>query len=80
MPYFIQFFNMKTNGVNMNGNIDVGPTLQNSHTANTKSMGANFSIGDFDLSNSLMVNCAVDPDVSDQDQISNPSFPVTPQQ
>ncbi|HET7658159.1 MAG TPA: spore germination protein [Bacillales bacterium] len=79
MPYFIQFFNMKTNGVTMNGNIDVGPTVQNSHTANTKSIGANFNIGDFTIANSLMCNRGVDPDISDQGQISNPANPVSPQ-
>ncbi|HET7580692.1 MAG TPA: spore germination protein [Bacillales bacterium] len=76
MPYFIQFFNMKTNGVNMNGNIDIGPTVQNSHTANTKSIGANFNIGDFTAAASLMANCNVDPDISDQDQNANPSLPI----
>jgi len=79
MPYFIQFFNMKTNGVTMNGNIDIGPTVQNSHTANTKSMGANFNIGDFDIANSFMVNWGADPDYSDQGQISNPAIPISPQ-
>lgn len=76
MPYFIQFYNMKTNGVNMNGNIDIGPTVQNSHTANTKSVGANFNLGDLTCANSIMVNRNADPDISDQGQISNPSTPV----
>lgn len=79
MPYFIQFYNMKTNGVNMNGNIDIGPTVQNSHTANTKSMGANFNLGDLAIANSIMINRNVDPDLSDQDQISNPATPIAGQ-
>lgn len=79
MPYSINIINMKTNGVTMNGNIDVGPTLHNSHTANTKSVGACLSLGDFAPSSSLMFNNNYDPDLNDQNQIANPSAPFTPQ-
>ena len=41
MPYFINILNMKTNGINQNGNIDIGGNIQNSHTANSKFIGAN---------------------------------------
>ncbi|WP_032680416.1 spore germination protein, partial [Bacillus subtilis] len=34
MPYQINIANIKINGVTQNGNIDVGPTVHNSHTAN----------------------------------------------
>ncbi|MEN9094622.1 spore germination protein, partial [Bacillus subtilis] len=33
MPYQINIANIKINGVTQNGNIDVGPTVHNSHTA-----------------------------------------------
>lgn len=79
MPYAINIINMKTNGVTMNGNIDVGPTLHNSHTANTKSVGANLSLGDLSPSSSFMFNNNFDPDINDQNQIANPSAPFTPQ-
>lgn len=40
MPYQINIANIKINGVTQNGNIDVGPTVHNSHTANSKYFGA----------------------------------------
>jgi hypothetical protein len=76
MPLQINIFNIMTNGVTQNGNIDVGSTVQNSHTANSKYFGANFSLGDFSPTGSWMNTGVLDPDVSDQDQIANPSFPV----
>lgn len=77
MPYQINIFNIKVNGVTQNGNVDIGPTVHNSHTANSKLNGANFSFGDFAVTCSQMNTCIIDPDVSDQDQIANPSMPGT---
>lgn len=79
MPFLINIINMKTNGVTQNGNIDIGATVHNSHTANTKLVGANFALGDLSPTFSNMFNVALDPDISDQDQIANPSAPVTNQ-
>ncbi|RWZ52375.1 spore germination protein [Halobacillus fulvus] len=79
MPYAINIFNMKTNGVTQNGNVDIGPTVHNSHTANSKFYGANFSLGDFSPTGSCMGNGVLDSDVSDQGQIANPSQPFTNQ-
>ncbi|ALS24300.1 MULTISPECIES: spore germination protein [Paenibacillus] len=79
MPFLINIANMKTNGVTQNGNIDIGATVHNSHTANTKMIGANFALGDISLTVSNMFNAVIDPDISDQDQIANPSAPVTNQ-
>ena len=79
MPYFINVFNVKTNGVTHNANLDIGATVQNSHTANSKFVGANFSLGDLSPSSSFMGNGNVDTDISDQDQIANPAIPVTNQ-
>lgn len=79
MPYFINIFNIKTNGITQNGNFDIGATIHNSHTANSKYIGANFSFGDLSPSYSLMGNSNIDPDISDQDQIVNPSLPISNQ-
>ncbi|MBV7504045.1 spore germination protein [Bacillus sp. sid0103] len=79
MPYFINIFNIKTNGITQNGNLDIGATIHNSHTANSKFIGANFSLGDLSPTSSIMGNCQLDPDISDQDQIFNPSFPMSNQ-
>jgi hypothetical protein len=79
MPFVINIFNMKTNGVTKNGNIDVGGIVHNSHTANTKNIGTNISLGDFSPTSSWMVSGYFDTDVSDQDQIMNPSLPITNQ-
>ncbi|KIL73314.1 spore germination protein [Bacillus badius] len=79
MPFVINIFNIKTNGVTQNGNIDVGGVVHNSHTANTKFVGGNISLGDFSPSSSCMGNGMIDGDISDQDQIANPSMPVSNQ-
>lgn len=79
MPYFINIFNIKTNGISKNGNFDVGAVIHNSHTANSKYIGANFSLGDLSPSSALIGNCNIDTDISDQDQIANPSLPISNQ-
>lgn len=79
MPFQINIFNIKINGMTQNGNFDFGPVVHNSHTANTKLFGANFSLGDLSPVSSQMNTGVLDPDVSDQDQISNPSLPIVRQ-
>lgn len=79
MPFFINIVNMKTNGVSQNGNIDIGAALQNSHTSNNKLVGVNFSVGDLSPAFSNMISGFLDPDISDQAQIANHSFPVANQ-
>lgn len=79
MPYFINIFNIKTNGVTQNGNLDIGATIHNSHTANSKYIGANFTLGDLSPSTSFMGNGYLDTDISDQDQIATPSMPISNQ-
>ncbi|GGE53616.1 hypothetical protein GCM10011391_35610 [Pullulanibacillus camelliae] len=79
MPYAINIFNMKTNSVSTNGNIDIGPTVQNSHTSAIKQVGANLSLGDLSPSNSFHFNSYVDPDLYDQGQVANPSLPISNQ-
>ncbi|MFQ3545970.1 spore germination protein [Halobacillus rhizosphaerae] len=79
MPFVINIFNVKTNGITQNGNLDIGGVVHNSHTANSKNIGVNFSNGDLSCSTSCMASSYFDTDVSDQDQIFNPSTPVTNQ-
>jgi hypothetical protein len=79
MPFVINIANVKTNGATQNGNVNIGATVQNSHTANTKLVGSNFALGDFSTTFSNMFNTVIDPDISDQDQIANPSAPVVNQ-
>ncbi|WP_210365282.1 spore germination protein [Bacillus sp. REN3] len=79
MPYQINIFNIKVNGVTQNGNLDIGPTVHNSHTANSKNFGVNLSLGDLSPTASCMNTGIIDTDVSDQDQIANPSAPIANQ-
>jgi Spore germination protein gerPA/gerPF len=79
MPYQINILGIKVNGVTQNGNVDIGPTVHNSHTSNLKLFGANFSLGDLSATGSQQNTIVVDPDVSDQDQIANPSLPMVGQ-
>ncbi|PUA40564.1 hypothetical protein C8Z91_03635 [Paenibacillus elgii] len=77
MPNIINVFNVKTNGLSKNANIDFGTTVQSGHTVNVKVVGANFANGDFSPVSSLMINAGVDPDVVDQNQNTFGS-PITP--
>ncbi|MCP8967224.1 spore germination protein [Ectobacillus ponti] len=76
MPFVINVFNVITNGVAQNGNIDIGGTIQNSHTANSKNVGLNLSFGNISPTGSCIVNGYVDADISDQGQLANPSLPI----
>jgi hypothetical protein len=76
MPFQINIVAVKTNKIATNGNIDFGSVIHNSHTANTKMIGSNFSAGDFSPPAALMANGYLDPDLNDQNQIANPSAPV----
>lgn len=79
MPYFFNIINVKANTISSNGNIDIGATVHNSHTANWKNSGVSISVGDFSPNTSWIVDCFIDPDVSDQAQIANPSYPIANQ-
>jgi len=76
MPFQINIFNVKTNAMNNNANIDFGPIVQNSHTSNSKFIGTNAAFGDLSPSTSTHFNGYTDVDVSDQDQIANPAIPI----
>lgn len=76
MPFQINIFNIKSNALNNNSNIGFGPIIQNSHTANTKLIGTNIAFGDLSPSTHISMNGYADVDVSDQDQIANPSAPI----
>ncbi|MDQ6600770.1 spore germination protein [Bacillus salipaludis] len=79
MPFQINVFNIKTNAVNNNANISLGPSVQNSHTANQKWIGATLALGDLSPASSCSFNVFGDTDVTDQDQIANPSIPISSQ-
>lgn len=76
MPFIININIMKTNGITQNGNIDIGGTVHNSHTSNDKFIGVNFSVGDLSPTIELANNNVLDPDISDQGQMANPSAPA----
>jgi hypothetical protein len=79
MPFQINIFNIKTNAINNIGNISLGPAVHNSHTANSKWVGTNMAFGDLSPTGSISTNGVGDTDISDQDQIANPSGPVANQ-
>lgn len=69
----INIYNLTVNGVTQNANINIGRTLQNSHTSNLKLYGANFSMGDFSPAHSLNITKVQAQETSDQGQMENPS-------
>jgi hypothetical protein len=86
MPFQINILNFKINGAAQNGNVDIGPTVHNSHTANSKLQGINASYGDTSPTEAMMENLLNDPDVNDQTSIgtndatniNKPILPVPP--
>ncbi|MFC0023585.1 hypothetical protein ACFOYZ_14960 [Neobacillus cucumis] len=46
MSSFINVTNFSVDNVSNNANINFGPSLQNSHTANSINIGTNINIGD----------------------------------
>ncbi|WP_100330668.1 spore germination protein [Bacillus xiapuensis] len=73
MPSIINIYSLKINNISNNGSINIGDALHNSHTANTKSQGANSSFGDISPTESNMENVFIDPDVNDMGDIANPA-------
>ncbi|WP_442599890.1 spore germination protein [Neobacillus sp. D3-1R] len=66
----INHINVKCLG--QNSNINIGKTLQNSHTSNFKTNGTNFTMGDGSSTASHINACFIDPDKSDQGQSESP--------
>ncbi|MGG1048228.1 hypothetical protein JS609_00595 [Bacillus subtilis] len=71
----INISNLTINGMTQNANTDIGHNLQNSHTANSKNYGVNFTLGDYSPSHSIIISASCDNDTSDQGQVDNPSSP-----
>ncbi len=71
MPTVINIFALKINSISSNGSVNIGESFHNSHTANTKSTGANSSYGDHAPPNAQMENIYIDPDVNDQNEYGN---------
>ncbi|QIW78863.1 spore germination protein [Bacillus tequilensis] len=71
----INISNFTINGITQNANADIGQNLQNSHTANSKNYGVNFTLGDYSPSTSIIFSVNFDNDKSDQGQTDNPSSP-----
>lgn len=71
MPTVINIYTLKINSISSNASVNIGENFHNSHTANTKSTGANTSYGDEAPPISTMKNVYVDPDGNDQNEIGN---------
>jgi hypothetical protein len=69
MQPVINIYTLKINSISGNASVNIGESFHNSHTANSKSTGANTSYGDEAPSISTMKNLYVDPDEYDQSQV-----------
>ncbi|MEI1420293.1 spore germination protein [Bacillus cabrialesii] len=72
----INISHLTINGITQNANADIGQNLQNSHTANSKNYGMNFTLGDYSPSASIIISASFGDDKSDQgqsDSLSSPS-------
>jgi hypothetical protein len=70
LPTVINIFNMKINNITNNASVNIGESLHNSHTANTKAQGTNASFGDVSPPLAAMKNIYIDPDINDQADIA----------
>ncbi|MGG1574800.1 spore germination protein [Fictibacillus sp. NRS-1165] len=68
MRYSFKIGKIIINGMTQNGNLDIGTTIQNSHTANTKSVGAVVAFGDCSDACAYMININEDNDENDMSQ------------
>ncbi len=73
MATSINIYNLKINNISNNGSLNIGDTLHNSHSANSKSTGGNSSFGDTSPTTAGMENVYIDPDLNDQGDIGNPA-------
>ncbi len=73
MPIFINIYSIKINSIATNGAFNIGESLLNSPTANTKSQGQNASFGDVSPTSSGMENVFIDPDMNDMNEVANPA-------
>lgn len=64
----INVTNFNVSSMAQNSNINFGPSLQNSHTANSKVFGANFSMGDYSPVNTCQNISVVDQSQDGQGQ------------
>jgi hypothetical protein len=69
LPTVINIFNLKINNITNNASVNIGESLHNSHTANTKAQGTNASFGDVSPPRAAMKNIYIDPDMNDQGDI-----------
>ncbi|WP_248930544.1 spore germination protein [Paenibacillus hamazuiensis] len=79
MPSVINIFYMKINSIASNGSVNIGESLHNSPTANTKSQGLNASYGDTAPPQANMKNIYIDPDVNDMGEVASKDTAISSQ-
>ncbi|MDQ1144443.1 hypothetical protein QE429_001270 [Bacillus sp. SORGH_AS 510] len=67
MPFSINIGNFKVNSINNNANINLGPTVQDSNTANSKVIGCTINLGDHCIINTKQVTKSVVSDMNKAD-------------
>jgi hypothetical protein len=62
MKFTINITHFMVNSLANNANINIGPTYQNSHTANSKTIGTNLNFGDNGSKLSKIFNNGTNPE------------------
>ncbi|MFC0211643.1 spore germination protein [Paenibacillus chartarius] len=75
----ITIFSIKINSITSNASVNIGESLHNSHTANSKSTGENASYGDHAPTVANMKSLYIDPDVNDQNEYLNRDIAIPSQ-
>ena len=66
MPNVYNIFSIKINDVSRNGSVNFGNNIFKGNTANSKSVGGNFVVGDASPSFNVDRNAVSDPDIAHQ--------------
>ena len=72
-PQVLNIYSLKINNISNNGSLNIGDTLHNSHSANSKLTGVNSSYGETSPTTAGMETVYIDPDLNDQGDIGNPA-------
>jgi hypothetical protein len=75
----INIQNIKVNSMASNASINIGPAFHNSHSAHSKYLGNNTTVGDTSPADSEINLSVNDPDIADQSDVGNTESPIVGQ-
>ncbi|EIT84721.1 hypothetical protein A374_13555 [Fictibacillus macauensis ZFHKF-1] len=71
MGCIVNIYYLKVNSLASNSSLNLGSTLHKDNMTNSKSVGDNYSSGDYSPTEAIMKNVMNDQDINDQGQSAN---------